>query len=68
MDRILQVWMSEQDHDSLKRAARALHVSGKGALVRAFTDAVQRKSAQDLRRFLFLDDGDAAPDQRGRSK
>ncbi len=52
---MLEVRLSQQDHDSLKRAATALHLVSKSALVRAFAESVGRKSVQELRRFLFFD-------------
>ena len=55
MDRILEVRLSQQDHDSLKRAAVALNLTSKSVLVRAFAEAVGRKTVQELRRFLFFD-------------
>ena len=53
--RILQVRMSEDAHQALQDAARAVRLENKSALVRALADVVQRKKVEDLRRFLFLD-------------
>lgn len=60
MDRMLQVRLSPEDYDALKRAAVALNLTNRSALVRALADAVQRKSARELRHFLFLDETDTA--------
>ncbi len=53
--RILQVRMSEEEHQALLEAAKGVRLENKSTLVRAFADAVGRKKVEDLRRFLFLD-------------
>jgi hypothetical protein len=54
-ERILQVRLTEEADDALKEAAIAVRLENKSALVRAFADAVRRKSVREVRTFLFFD-------------
>jgi hypothetical protein len=61
--RILQVRLSPEAHDALKKAAQGVRLESRSALIRAFADAVGRKSAKDLRMFLFFDEDELPPKQ-----
>ena len=57
-DRILQVRMSKESFDGLKTAAKGVRLENRSTLVRAFADAVARKTPREVRMFLFFDDDD----------
>ena len=59
--RMLQVRMSEEGYAALRTAGKGVRLESRSALVRAFADAVARKSARELRMFLFFDEDELSP-------
>lgn len=59
--RILQVRLSPEAHDALKKAAQGVRLESRSALIRAFADAISRKSVKEVRTFLFFDEDELPP-------
>ena len=54
----VMVNMDAESYEALKRAADALHLRGRGAMIRALSQTLMHKDIAAVRRFLFIDEGD----------
>jgi hypothetical protein len=52
--------MSEEEYEALRKMSGAISLDNRCALVRAFANSTRRKTPQELREFLFLDEDDLA--------